>query len=106
MPAVLVYFGIFFSVALVHWRITKRMTKQVNQRLPESERYSTSIFAFQRSARSPVYQYRIFQLHRYFFPESSLRWSFLATFILMIIFFALTAFADHQQRVVSQPPLP
>jgi hypothetical protein len=111
LPTAIIYFVIFFLVALAHWIVTKRMTRQVNQHLPESEQYSTAIFpsstlAFQRSARSPVYQFRIFQLHRQFFPESSLRWFWFATLILMIIFFALTAIADHQQRAVSAPPLP
>jgi hypothetical protein len=94
MGNVLVYFGIFYSAGLAQWMVWKRITQQVNQHLPDGEQYSTSLWAFQRSARAPVNQFKIWQLHRQFYRESYLRLLFLATLVLMIVFFGLTVLTD------------
>jgi hypothetical protein len=91
---VLFYFGIFYSAGLAQWMVWKRITREVNQHLPDGEQYSTSLWAFQRSARAPGNQFKIWQLHRRFYRESNLRLLFLATLALMILFFVLTALAD------------
>jgi hypothetical protein len=97
MGNVMVYFGIFYSACLAEWMVLKRMAREVNQYLPESEQYITSVWSFSpRTARAPGNQYRIWQLHRQFFPESYLRWLLLASLVLMVLFFGLTGFADRQ----------
>jgi hypothetical protein len=92
---VLFYFGIFYLTGLAQWMVWKRITREVNQHLPDSEQYSTSLWAFQRSARAPTNQFKIWRLHRQFYRESYLRWLFLAILVLMILFFILTVLADR-----------
>ena len=97
MGMVLIYFGIFYSAGIAQWLVWKRMTREVNQHLPESEQYATAMWTFSRkSARAPTNQLKIWQLHRQFFRESYLRLLLLVTLALMILFFALTVFADRQ----------
>ena len=96
MGIVFVYFGIFYSAGVAQWMVWKRMTREVNRHLADSEQYSTSMWAFRRSARAPVNQFKIWRLHRQFFPESYLRLLLFATLVLMILFFGLTVFADRQ----------
>jgi hypothetical protein len=95
---VLFYFGIFYLTGLAQWMLWKRITREVNQHLPDSEQYSTSLWAFQRSARAPTNQFKIWQLHRQFYGESYLRLLFLAILVLMILFFILTVSADRAAR--------
>jgi hypothetical protein len=92
---VLFYFGIFYSAGLAQWMVWKRITREVNQHLPDSEQYSTSLWAIHRSARAPTNQFKIWRLHRQFYRESYLRWLFLATLVMMILFFILTVLADR-----------
>jgi hypothetical protein len=40
---ILFYFGVFYLAGLAHWMVLKRITKEVNQHLPDSEQYATSI---------------------------------------------------------------
>jgi hypothetical protein len=91
---VLFYFGVFYSAGLAQWMVWKRITREVNHRLPDSEQYSTSLWAFQRSARAPLNQFKIWQLHRQFYRESNLRLLFLAALAVMILFFGLTVLTD------------
>ena len=91
---VLFCFGILYLAGLAQWMVWKRITREVNQHLPDSEQYSTSMWAFQRSARAPVNQFKIWQLHRQFYRESYLRLLFLATLVVMILFFGLTVLTD------------
>jgi hypothetical protein len=52
---ILFYFGIFYLAALAQWMVLKRITKEINQLLPDGEQYTTSMWAFSpRSARSPI----------------------------------------------------
>src|SRR5580698_4709376 len=95
---VLLCFGIFYLAGLAQWMVWKRMTREVNQHLPDNEQYSTSLWAFQRSARAPVHQFRIWRLHRQFYRDSYLRWLLLVTLVVMILFFGLTVFADMAAR--------
>lgn len=87
---ILFYFGIFFLAGLAHWMVLKRIAKEVNQHLPDSEQYATSMWSFSpRSLRSPINEIKIWRLHRQFFRESYLPWLCLATWVLMIVFFVL-----------------
>jgi hypothetical protein len=95
---VLVYFVLFYSAGLAQWMVWKRITTEVNHHLPDNEQYSTSMWAFQRSARGPINQFKIWRLHRQFYRESYLRWLFLAMLGLMILFFWLTFSADMAAR--------
>jgi len=96
----LFYFGIFYSAGLAQWMVWKRITSEVNQHLPESERYPTSRWAFsRRSSHSPINQFKIWQLHRQFFRESYLRWLYLATLVLMILFFILCVQFDRSHSI-------
>jgi hypothetical protein len=92
---VLFCFAIFYAAGLAQWMVWKRITREVNQHLPDSEQYSTSLWAFQRSARAPVHQFKIWRLHRQFYRDSNLRLLFLAILVLMIVFFALTVLTDR-----------
>jgi len=96
---ILFYFGIFYSAGLAQWMVWKRITQQVNQHLPDGEHYSTSLWAFQRSARAPVNQFKIWQLHRQFFRESYLRMFVIATWVLMILFFGLCLQFDRSHSI-------
>jgi hypothetical protein len=97
---ILFYFGIFYFAGLTQWMVLKRITKEVNQHLPDSERYTTSRWAFsQRSARSPINQIKIWRLHRQFLRESYLPWLYLATWVLMIVFFVLCVQFDRSHSI-------
>lgn len=92
MGILFVYIGIFFSGGLTQTLVWNRITGEVNQRLPESEQYSISVWALKRSARGAFTQVKIWRLHRQFFRNSHLRLLFLATLVLTILwmFFGLT----------------
>ena len=75
-------------------------TSQVNQHLPYSEQSVASIWAFSpRSVRSPINEIKVWRLHRQFFPESYLPWLHLATWVLMIVFFALCVQFDGSHSI-------
>ena len=110
---ILFYFGIFYLAGLAQWMVWKRITREVNQHLPDSEQYPTSVLAFSpRSSQSPINQFKIWQLHRQFFRNSYLRWLYLATLALMILFLGLCVQFDrshsiaHSGAVVVTPPSP
>ena len=46
MMGILFYFVIFYLAALARWMVLKRIAKDVNQYLPDSEQYPTSLLAF------------------------------------------------------------
>ena len=97
---ILFYFGIFYSAGLAQWMVLKRITKDVNQHLPDSEQYPTSLLAFSpRSLRSPINEIKIWRLHRQFFCDSYLRWLHLATWDLMIVFFILCVQFDRSHSI-------
>jgi hypothetical protein len=97
---ILFYFGIFYSAGLAQWMVWKRITREVNQHLPDSEQYPTSVWAFsRRSARAPINQIKIWRLHRQFFRESYLRLLYLATWVLMILFFVLGLQFDRSHSI-------
>jgi hypothetical protein len=97
---ILFYFGIFYFAGLAQWMVLKRMTRQVNQRLPDSEQFPTSVWSFSpRTVRAPINQIRVWRLHRQFFRESSLPWLYLATWVLMIVFFVLCAQFDRSHSM-------
>lgn len=102
---VLLYFAIFYSACMAEWMVWTRMARQVNRLLPTSEQFPTSRWALSpRYAHAPTNQFKIWKLHRQFYPESNLRLLMLATLALMVLFFGLTVFADRQ--AVSHRPLP
>ena len=89
---ILFYFGIFYSACLAEGMVFRRITREVNQHLPECEQYPTSMWSFsRRSARSPINQIKIWRLHRQLFCKSYLRWLYLVNWVLMILFFVLCA---------------
>ena len=97
---ILFYFGIFYLAGLAQWMVLKRLTKEVNQHLPDSEQYATSMWTFSpRSVRSPINEIKIWRLHRQFFPESYLPWVHLATWVLMIVFFVLCVQFDRSHSI-------
>jgi hypothetical protein len=97
---ILFYFEIFCLAGLAHWMVLKRITKEVNQHLPDGEQYAASMWSFSpRSVRSPVNEIRIWRLHRQFFRQSYLPWLCLATWILMIVFFVLCVQFDRSHSV-------
>ena len=97
---ILFYFGIFYSACLAQWMVLKRMTREVNQRLPDSEQFLTSVWAFSsRTARAPTNQIKIWRLHRQFFPESYLPWLYLASWVLMILVFVFCVQFDRSHSV-------
>jgi hypothetical protein len=99
----LFYFGIFYSAGLAQWMVWKRITREVNQQLPDSEQYPTSVWSFSpRTARAPINQIKIWRLHRQFFRESYLRSLFLATWVVMILFFVLVVQFDRSHSI-AQP---
>ena len=102
MRQILFYFGIFYLAALARWMVLKRIAKDVNQYLPDSEQYPTSLLAFSpRSLQSPINEIiKIWRLHRQFFRESYLRWLHLATWVLMIVFFVLCVQSDRSHSIV------
>src|SRR5277367_3366089 len=90
------YFGTFYLTGLAQWMVWKRITTEVNQHLPVSEQYPTSVWSFSaRTARAPINQIKIWRLHRRLFRESYLRWLYLATWVLMILFFVLCVQFDR-----------
>ncbi len=96
----LFYFGIFYSSCLAQWMVLKRMTTEVNQHLPDGEQFPTSLWTFSpRTARAPINQIRIWRLHRQFFRESHLPWLYLATWVLMILFFVLCVQLDRSHSI-------
>jgi hypothetical protein len=97
---ILFYFGTFYLAGLAQWMVLKRITKEVNQHLPDSEQYTTSIWGFSpRSARAPINAIKIWRLHRQFFRESYLGWLYLATWVLMILFFVLCVQFDRSHSI-------
>jgi hypothetical protein len=97
---ILFYFGIFFAASLAQWMVWKRITKEVNQHLPDSEQYPTSVLAFSpRSSQSPINRYKIWQLHRKSFHKSYLRWLYLATLVLMVLFLVLCVQFDRSHSI-------
>jgi hypothetical protein len=98
---ILFYFGIFYSAGLAQWMVWKRITREVNQHLPDCEQFPTSVWAFSpRSARAPINQIKIWRLHRQLFRESYLRLFYLATWVLMILFFVLCAQFGRSHSIV------
>jgi len=98
---ILFYFGIFFSAGLAQWEVCKRMAREVNQHLPDSEQFSTSRFAFSpRSSRSPINQIKLWRLHRRFFPASYLPFLYLAIWVLLILFWGLCLQFDRSHPLV------
>jgi len=101
MMGILFYFVIFYLAALARWMVLKRIAKDVNQYLPDSEQYPTSLLAFSpRSLQSPINEIKIWRLHRQFFREGYLRWLHLATWVLMIVFFVLCLQSDRSHSIV------
>jgi hypothetical protein len=99
--SILFYFGIFYLAGLAQWMFLKRMARQVNQLLPDCEQFPTSLWVFSpRTARAPINQIRIWRLHRQFFRESYLPWLYLATWVLMILFFVLCLQFDRSHSIV------
>jgi hypothetical protein len=97
---ILFYFGIFYSAGLAQWMVWKRITGEVNQQIPDSEQYTISVWSFSpKSARAPINQIRIWRLHRQFFRESYLRFLYLATWALMILFFVLSLQFDRAHSI-------
>jgi hypothetical protein len=62
-----------FSGGLIQTFIWNRIAGQVNQHLPETERYSLSIWSLWKSAHGEFNQFRIWRTHQRFFPDSYLR---------------------------------
>jgi hypothetical protein len=97
---ILFYFGIFYSAGLAQWMVWKRITTEVNQQLPDSEQYTTAVWAFSpRTARAPINQIKIWRLHRQFFRESYLRLLYLVTWGVMILFFVLVVQFDRSHSI-------
>jgi hypothetical protein len=97
---ILFYFGTFWLAGLAQWMVLKRITREVNEHLPDGEQYTTSMWAFSpRSARSPINEIKIWRLHRQFYRESYLPWFHLATWILMIVFFILCVQFDRSHSI-------
>jgi len=97
---ILFYFGAFYFAGLAQWLVLKRITKEVNLHLSCSEQYVASIWAFSpRSVRSPINEIKVWRLHRQFFPQSYLPWIYLATWVLMILFFILCVQFDHRHSI-------
>ena len=97
---ILFYFGILYSAGLAQWMVWKRIAREVNQQLPDSEQFPTSVWAFsRRSARAPINQIKIWRLHRQFFRESYLRSLYLAAWVLMILFFVLCLRFDRSHSI-------
>lgn len=69
----LIYLCVFFSGGLVQTLVWNRITREVNQCLPDDEQYSVSIWSLRRPARGGFNQLQIWSAHRRFFPESYLR---------------------------------
>jgi hypothetical protein len=100
---ILFYFGILYSACLAQWMVLKRMTREVNQYLPDGEQFPTSVWAFSpRTARAPLNQIKIWRLHRQFFRESYLPWLYLATWALIILFFVLCVQFDRSHSIAHQ----
>lgn len=96
----LFYFGMFYFACLAQWMVLKRMTAEVNQHLPESEQFPTSLWAFSpRTARAPLNQIKIWRLHRQLFRESYLPWLFLCTWALLILFLVLCVQFDRSHSI-------
>ena len=97
---ILFYFGIFYLAGLARWMVLKRIIKEINQHLPDSEQYPTSVWAFSpRSFQSPINEIKIWRLHRQFFRESYLRWLHLASWVLMILFWVLCWQFDRSHSI-------
>jgi hypothetical protein len=87
-----IYLGMFFSAGLAQTLLWNRITRDVNQRIGDGEKYSTSMWAVRRSAHGEINQFKIWHLHRRFLPDSYLRLSFSAALVLTIawMFFGLS----------------
>jgi hypothetical protein len=98
---ILFYFGTFYFAGLAQWTVWKRITREVNQHLPASEQYPTSVWSFSpRTARAPINQIKIWRQHRLLFRKSYLRWLYLATWVVMILFFVLCVQFDRSHSIV------
>ncbi len=102
MMQILFYFGIFYVACLVQWMVLKRMTREVNQYLPDGEQFPTSLWAVSpRTVRAPINQIRIWRLHRQFFSESYLPWLYLVTWGVLILFLLLCVQFDRSHSIVQ-----
>jgi hypothetical protein len=83
----LLYFGLLFFGVLIKTLIWNRVTRQVNQQLPENEQYSLSMWSLRKSNVGEFNQFRIWRTHRRLFPDSYLRLSYATTLILTLLWF-------------------
>ena len=86
------YLCILSSVGLIQMFVWNRITRQVNEHLPENEQYSLSIWSLRRSAKGEINQFRIWRTHRRFFPDSYLPLWYVAALVLTVfwMFFGLS----------------
>ena len=86
-----VYFSVLFAGGAVLMFIRNRMVHEVNQRLPDDEQFSLSIWALERS---PGYNhFKIWRTHQQFYRASFLRLWYATALILTLcwMYFGWTA---------------
>jgi hypothetical protein len=80
----LVYVVIFFGCGWVQWSLESRMMEQVNQRLPTDEQITRSMWSWSKTGFKSGDRFRLWKMHRHFFPDSALRFFCAAMFVLTL----------------------
>jgi hypothetical protein len=86
----LIYVCFFFGCGMAIFIVRERMVAQANQQLPEDEKIRRTMWS--RSGLAGGEMSRLWRAHRQFFPDSSLRFWYIALWALALswMFFGLT----------------
>ena len=83
------YLCVFVSGGLIQTLVWNRITRQVNERLPNAERYAVWAWSLRRSNRGEINMYRIWRTHRQLFPDSYLRLWYVTALVLWLLWWLL-----------------
>jgi hypothetical protein len=80
----LIYLGVFLLGESASLFIRRQLMEEVNERLPENEKFGWSTWPPWKSAWSDGDKFRLWRAHRQFFPGSRLRMCYAAALVLTV----------------------
>ena len=80
-----VYFGVVFAFIVGQQCLENRMMRQANQRLPADEQITRSMWTWSKTGFQSGERFRLWKMHRRFFPDSTLRFFCAAMFVLIFV---------------------
>jgi hypothetical protein len=81
----LVYIAVVVAFAVGQQSLENRMMKQANQHLRSDEQITRSMWSWSKTGFKSGERFRLWKIHRRFFPDSTLRFFCAMMFVLTLI---------------------